>query len=163
MLPQVGPSWPQDASMLAQVCLKMAKMASLDLQNAKIPRFLIQNCSFWNTQNLENIEKSIFSGSVCNLHFFLALNACLGLQVASSSLQVGSCWSQVGLKLAQVGLKLPQVGLKLPPDGLMLVQVGPTWLQLAPTWLNLAPSWGQLGSKLAQVEAKLAPSWPKLA
>ena len=56
---RVGPSWPQDASMLAQVGLKMPKMTSQGLQKAKILRFLIENCSFWNTLNLQNIEKSI--------------------------------------------------------------------------------------------------------
>ena len=93
MLAQVGPSWPQDASMLAQVGLKMPKMASRGLRKTKFLRCLIQICSFWNTQNLQNIEKSIcFIGPFAICTFFVALNACLGLQVGSSSLQVGSWW-----------------------------------------------------------------------
>ena len=94
MLAQVGPSWPQDASMLAQVGLKMPKMASQGLQKVKFPRFLIQNCSFWNTQNLQNIEKKyLFYRSVCKLHLFLSRDA---------------FWVS---KLAQVLTKLAHVGL----------------------------------------------------
>ena len=74
MLAQVGPSWPQDASMLAQVGLKMPKMASQGLQKAKFLQCLIENCSFWDTLNLQNIEKSnCFIGpfAICTFLFLL--------------------------------------------------------------------------------------------
>ena len=99
-LGEVGSCWFK----LAQVGLKMRlcwllnlrkspEHTSQGLQKAKFLRLLIKNCSFWNTLNLQNIEKRhLFYRSVCNLHFLVSLNACLGLQVGSSSLQVGSCW-----------------------------------------------------------------------
>ena len=120
MLAQVGPNWPQDASMLAQVGLKMAKMASPGLQKAQFPRFVIPNCSFWNTLNLQNIEKSIcFIGpfAICTFWFLLML-------VWVSKL------AQVRSKLAHVGL-LEQIG----------VQVEPSWHQLGSRCVNFVPSW----------------------
>ena len=120
MLAQVGPSWPQDASMLAQVGLKMPKMASRGLRKTKFPRFLIQNCSFWNTQNLQNIEKSIcFIGPFAICTFLLLL-----MLVWVSKL------AQVRSKLAHVGL-LEQIG----------VQVEPSWHQLGSRCVNFVPSW----------------------
>ena len=59
MLVHVGPSWPQDASMLAQVGLKIPKMAYQGLQQTKFPLFLIQSYSFWNIHNLQNIQESV--------------------------------------------------------------------------------------------------------
>ena len=119
MLAQVGPSWPQDASMLAQVGLKMAKMASQGLQKAKLPRLLIQNCSFWNTRNLQNKKKHLFYKCVCNLHFFLSRDAFWVSKLA-----------QVRFKLAHVGL-LEQIG----------VQVEPIWHELGSRCVNFVPSW----------------------
>ena len=92
-LAHVGSSWPQDASMLVQVGLKMPKMASQGLQKANFLRFFIENCSCWNTLNLQNIEKRMFYRSVCDLHFFVSLHA-FGVS-----------------KLAQVRSKLAHVGL----------------------------------------------------
>ena len=43
MFAQVGPSWPQDASMLAQNPRKSPEHTSQGLRKAKFPRFLIQN------------------------------------------------------------------------------------------------------------------------
>ena len=111
MLAQVGPSWPQDASMLALVGLKMPKMASQGLRKAKFPRCLIQNCSFWNTQNLHR--------SVCNLHFFLSRDAWWISKLA-----------QFLTKLAHVRL-LEQIG----------VQVEPSCHQVGSRCVNFVPSW----------------------
>ena len=120
MLAQVGPSWPQDASMLAQNPRKSPEHTSQGLQKANFPRFLIQNCSFWNTQNLENIEKSIcFIGPFAICTFLLLLM----LVWVSKLVQVRS-------KLAHVGL-LEQIG----------VQVEPSWHQLGSRCVNFVPSW----------------------
>ena len=94
MLAQVGPSWPQDASMLAQNPRKSPEHTSQGLQQVIFPRFLIKSCSFWNTQNLENIEKSIcFLGPFAISTFFLLLMI---------------AWVS---KLAQVRFKLAHVGV----------------------------------------------------
>ena len=74
MLAQVGPSRPQDASMLAQNPRKSPEHTSQGLQEANFLRFLIENCSFSSTLDLENIEKSIcFIGpfAICTSLFLL--------------------------------------------------------------------------------------------
>ena len=81
MLGQVGscclklaPSWPQDASMLAQNPRKSPEHTSQGLQEVNFLRFLIENCSFWNTLNLQNIEKSnCFIGPFAICTFLLLL------------------------------------------------------------------------------------------
>ena len=94
MLAQVGPSWPQDASMLAQNPRKSPEHTSQGLQEANFLRFLIENCSFWSTLDLENIEKSIcFIGPFAICTFLLLL-----MLVWVSKL------AQVHSKLAHVGL-----------------------------------------------------------
>ena len=138
MLAQVGPSWPQDdASMLAQVGLKMPNMASQGLQQAKFPRFLIQNCSFWNTQKLQNVKKKhLFYRSVCNLHFSLFRDAFWFSKLA-----------QVHSKLAHVGL-LEQIGVQVEPSwhqvGSSLAQVG---LRKKAFLSEEKSSWRQVGPK----------------
>ena len=139
MLAQVGPSWPQDASMLAQNLRKSPEHTSQGLQQVNFPRFLIQNWSFWNTQNLENIEKSIcFIGPFAICTFFVALNACLGLQVGSSSLQVGSCW-------------------------LAWANWSPSWTKLAPTWLKMRQFCPKLASEKKRFSVRTNPVDAKLA
>ena len=120
MSAQVGPSWPQDASMLAQNPRKSPEHTSQGLQEANFLRFLIENCSFWSTLDLENIEKSIcFIGPFAICTFFLLL-----MFVWVSKL------AQVRSKLAHVGL-LEQIG----------VQVEPSWHQLGSRCVNFVPSW----------------------
>ena len=93
-LSQVGPSWPQDASMLTQNPRKSPERTSQGLQQVIFPRFLIKIRSFWNTQNLQNIEKSIcFIGPFAICTFLLLL-----MLVWVSKL------AQVRSKLAHVGL-----------------------------------------------------------
>ena len=58
MLAQAGPSWPQDASLLAQNPRKSPEHTTQGLRKAKYFRFSIENCSFWNTLNLQKIEKA---------------------------------------------------------------------------------------------------------
>ena len=141
MLAQVGPSWPQDASMLAQVGLKMSKMASQGLQKAKFPQLLIQNCSFWNTQNLQNIEKSnCFLGlfAICTFFSLLML-----------------AWVS---RVAQVRSKLPHVGL-LEQLG---VQVEPSWPQLGSRCVNFVPGWPPKKGVSQWAKNLLTPSWPQI-
>ena len=93
-LAHVGSSWPQDASMLAQNPRKSPEHTSQGLQEANFLRFLIENCSFWSTLDLENIEESIcFIGpfAICTFLFLLM-----------------PFWVS---KLAQVRSKLAHVGL----------------------------------------------------
>ena len=119
-LSQVGPSWPQDASMLAQHPRKSPEHTTQGLQQVNFPLFLNKNRSFWNTQNLENIEKSIcFLGPFAICTFVLLL-----LLVWVSKLV------QVHSKLAHVGL-LEQIG----------VQVEPSWHQLGSRCVNFVPCW----------------------
>ena len=119
-LSQVGPSWPQDASMLTQNPRKSPERTSQGLQQVIFPRFLIKIRSCWNTQNLQNIEKSIcFLGPFAICTFFLLL-----MLVWVSKL------AQVRSKLAHVGL-LEQIG----------VQVEPSWHQLGSRCVNFVPSW----------------------
>ena len=120
MSAQVGPSWPQDASMLAQNPRKSPEHTSQGLQEANFLRFLIENCSFWSTLDLENIEKSIcFIGpfAICTFLFLLMPFWVSKLARARS-------------KLAHVGL-LEQLG----------VQVEPSWHQLGSRCANFVPSW----------------------
>ena len=136
MLAQVGPSWPQDASMLAQVGLKMASKC---LQKAKFLRFVIQNCSFWNTQNLQNIKKSIcFIGpfAICTFLFLVMLFGSLSwLKFTPSCLMLAyvskfeSKLNQVGSKLAQDASSLSQVGL---PKKAFLSEEKTSWFQVGP-------------------------------
>ena len=119
-LVQVVPSWPQDASMLAQNPRKSPEHTSQGLQKANFPRVLIQNCSFWNTQNLENIEKSIcFIGPfvICTFLFLLMLFGSL------SWLKFAPSWLMLAY-LSKFEAKLSQVGTKLAQDAPILSQVG---------------------------------------
>ena len=115
MLAQVGPSWPQDASMLAQNPRKSPEHTSQGLQKANFPRFLLQNCSFWNTQNLENIEKSIcFIGpfAICTFLLLLWLKFAPSWLMLAYLSKLESKLNQVGTNLAQDASILSQVGLR---------------------------------------------------
>ena len=119
MLAQVGPSWPQDASMLAQNPRKSPEHTSQGLRKAKSPRFLIQNCSFWNSQNLENNEKNIcFIGpfAICTFLLLLMLVWVSKLAQVRSKLaylsKLESKLNQFGMNLAQDASILSQVGLR---------------------------------------------------
>ena len=97
MLGQVGscwlklaPSWPQDAFMLAQVGLKMPKMASQDLQKVDLSRFLTRNCSFWSALDLQNIQKTYGFISSFAYSFFVLFFVHFGLRVCSKLAQVCS-------------------------------------------------------------------------
>ena len=57
--PQVGSKKAQDRSILAQVGLKMPKMASQDLHKANLARFLAKFCLFWTTLSLQNLKKKL--------------------------------------------------------------------------------------------------------
>ena len=85
---QVGPSWLQDAIMLAQVGLKMPKMAS----NSQLGSMFDQTLLILIHPGSSKYKKLLFYRSVCILHFFVSLYACLTSKLA-----------QVGFKLAQVG------------------------------------------------------------
>ena len=120
MSAQVGPSCPQDASMLAQNPRKSPEHTSPGLQQVNFLRFLNKNRSFWHTQNLENIEKSMcFLGPFANCTFVLLL-----MLVWVSKL------AQVRSKLAHVGF-LEQIG----------IQIEPSWHQLGSRCVNFVPSW----------------------
>ena len=159
-LGQVGSCWLK----LAQVGLKMPlcwlinfrkspEHTSQGLQKAKFPRFLIKNCSFWNTLNLQNIEKSIcFIGpfAICTFLFLLMLFGSLSwLKFAPSWLMLAYL-SKFESKLNQVGIKLAQDESKLDPRWL---HVGSSWAhvrpKLAPSWLKLSPSVPQRRSRRA--------------
>ena len=147
-LGQVGSCWLK----LAQVGLKMRLCWLLNLrkspehtfqglQKAKFPWFLIQNWLFWNTQNLQNIEKSIcFIGPFAICTFLLLLM----LVWVSKLVQVRS-------KLAHVGL-LEQIG----------VQVEPSWHQLGSRCVNFVPSWPPKKSVSEWGKNQLVPSWPQI-
>ena len=106
--------------MLAQNPRKSPEHTSQGLQQVNFPRFLNKNRSFWNTQNLENIEKSMcFLGPFAICTFVLLL-----MLVWVSKL------AQVRSKLAHVGL-LEQIG----------VQVEPSWHQLGSRCVNFVTSW----------------------
>ena len=82
----------------------------------------------------------MFYRSVCNLHFLVSLNACLGLQVGSSSLQVGSCW-------------------------LTWANLSPRWAKWAPSWFKMGPScpsWPPKKSVSQWGKNQLTPSWPQI-
>ena len=120
MLAQVGPSWPQDASMLAQNPRKSPEHTSQGLQEANFLRFLIENCSFWSTLDLENIEKSIcFIGpfAICTFLFLLMLFGSL------SWLKFAPSWLMLAY-LSKFEAKLSQVGTNLAQDAPILSQVG---------------------------------------
>ena len=131
-LTHVGSSWPKlasrcvyDGSMLAQNFRKSPEHTSQGLQQVNFPRFLIQNWSFWNTQNLENIEKSIcFIGPFAICIFLLLLM----LVWVSKFVQVRS-------KLAHVGL-LEQIGVQVEPSW---HPVGSRWVQVAQVGLRKKP------------------------
>ena len=68
MLGQVGSVLAQVGSKLGQVG---PKMASQGLCKVNLARFWPENCSFWNTQDLQNTsKKQWFYRSVCILRFF---------------------------------------------------------------------------------------------
>ena len=120
MLVQVGPSWPQDASMLAQNPRKSPEHTSQGLQKANFLRFLIENCSFSSTLDLENIEKSIcFIGpfAICTFLFLLMLFGSL------SWLKFAPSWLMLAY-LSKFEAKLSQVGSNLAQDASILSQVG---------------------------------------
>ena len=76
MLDQVASKMAQDAIMLTQVGLKMANMAS------KSKFWLIFDQEMLILEHSESWKygkKHLFYRSVCNLHFFVSLNAFLGL------------------------------------------------------------------------------------
>ena len=153
MSAQVGPSWPQDASMLAQNPRKSPEHTSQGLQEANFLQFLIENCSFSSTLDLENIEKSIcFIGpfAICTFLFLLMLFGSLSwLKFAPSWLMLAYL-SKFEAKLSQVGTKLAQDGSKLDPRWF---HVGSSWVhvrpKLAPSWLKLSPSVPQRRSRRA--------------
>ena len=127
--------------MLAQNPRKSPEHTSQGLQQVNFPRFLIQHCSFWNTQNLENIEKGIcFIGPFAICTFLLLLM----LVWVSKLVQVRS-------KLAHVGL-LEQIG----------VQVEPSWHQLGSRCVNFVPSWPPKTSVSQWGKNLLTPSWPQI-
>ena len=106
--------------MLAQVGLKMPKMASQGFQKAHFLRFLIENCSFWSTLDLENIDKNIcFIGpfAICTFLFLLMLFGSL------SWLKFAPSWLMLAY-LSKLESKLNQVGTNLAQDAPILSQVG---------------------------------------
>ena len=111
MLGQVGPSLPQDASMLAQNPRKSPEHTSQGLQKANFPRFFNQNCSFWHTQNLQNIEKSIcFIGpfAICTFFFLVMLFGSLSWLKFTPSWLMLAYLSEFKPKMSQVGTNLGQ-------------------------------------------------------
>ena len=120
MLAQVGPGWPQDASMLAQNPRKSPEHTSQGLQKANFLRFLIENCSFWSTLDLQNIEKSIcFIGpfAICT---FLILFMLFG---SLSWFKFAPSWLMLAY-LSKLESKLNQFGMNLAQDASILSQVG---------------------------------------
>ena len=144
-LGQVGSCW----LMLVQVGLKM-RLCWLKIPEnhrntppkaSKRPNFR----DFWSKfghfgtpRIFKNWKKHVFYRSVCNLHFFVALNACLGLQVGSGSLQVGSCW-------------------------LTWTKLSPSWTKLAPTWLKMRHFCPKLASQKKRFWVRKKPVGSKLA
>ena len=95
-LGQVGSCWLKSAQVGLKMPLcwlinfrKSPEHTSQGLQEANFLRFLIENCSFWNTPNLQNIEESIcFIGpfAICTFLFLLMLFGSLSwLKFAPSS------------------------------------------------------------------------------
>ena len=95
---------------------KSPEHTSQGLREANFLRFLIENCSFWSTLDLENIEKSIcFRGpfAICTFLFLLMLFGSLSwLKFAPSWLTLAYL-SKFEPKLSQVGSKLAHIGSKL--------------------------------------------------
>ena len=138
--------------MLAQVGLKMPKMASQGFQKANFLRFSIENCSCWNTLNLQNIEKKCFIGpfAICTFLFlFMLLGSLSWLKFAPSWLMLAYL-SKFEPKLSQVGTKLAQDGSKLDPRWL---HVGSSWVHVRP---KLVPSWFKLSPSVLQRRSRRA-------
>ena len=141
MSAQVGPSWPQDASMLAH---KFQKITGTHLPRP--PRGQLSSIFDRKLLILEHPgswkywKKHLFYRSVCNLHFFVSLNA---------------FWVS---KLAQVRSKLAHVGLLEQIWG----QVEPSWHQVGSRCANFVPSWPPKKSVSRWRKNQLTPSWPQI-
>ena len=143
-LVHVGWSWPKLASRCVYVGSKSQKITGTHLprppkgQISLIfdPKLVIlehpESSKYW--------KKHLFYRSVCNLHFFVSLNAFWVSKLA-----------QVRSKLAHVGL-LEQLG----------VQVEPSWHQLGSRCANFVPSWPPKKSVSQWWKNQLTPSWPQI-
>ena len=140
ILPSGGPKMAQDHSMLAQVGLKMLKMASQGLHKANLGRFFGQKFLILDHPGPSKLKKTVVDGSVCILRFFGSLNA---------------VWAS---KLAPDGL-LERIWDQVDPSWL---QVGSGWVKLGPSWLQVGSSWSHVGPKLATTWLKLVPCWAQI-
>ena len=127
-LAHVGSSWPQDAQD------GLPRTPKGQISSIFDPKLFIledpESSKYW--------KKHLFYRSICNLHFFVALNACLGLQVGSSSLQVGSCW-------------------------LTWANLRPRWAKLPPSWLKMRQFCPKLASQKKRFWVRKKPVGSKLA
>ena len=142
-LAHVGSSWPK----LASRCVYVGSKSRKKITGTHLPRPPKGQISLIFDPKLVILEhpesskywkKHVFYRSVCNLHFFVALNAYLGLQFGSSSLQVGSCW-------------------------LTWTKLSPSWTKLAPTWLKMRQFCPKLASQKKRFWVRKKPVGSKLA